>query len=50
MTGGDLYLFRGASASKEDVHNAIRKLDKGLFRKAFCKIVPTPFREARTTA
>ena len=40
MTGGDLYLSRGASASKEDVHNAIRKLDKGLFPKAFCKIVP----------
>jgi phosphoribosylformylglycinamidine cyclo-ligase len=40
MSGGDLYLSRGASASKEDVHNAIRKLDKGLFPKAFCKIVP----------
>lgn len=34
------YLQRGVSASKEDVHNAIQKLDKGLFPKAFCKIVP----------
>lgn len=31
---------RGVSASKEDVHKAIEKLDKGLFPKAFCKIVP----------
>lgn len=31
---------RGVSASKEDVHQAIRTLDKGLFPKAFCKIVP----------
>jgi phosphoribosylformylglycinamidine cyclo-ligase len=31
---------RGVSASKEDVHQAIRHLDKGLFPKAFCKIVP----------
>lgn len=34
------YAGRGVSASKEDVHHAIRKLDKGLFPKAFCKIVP----------
>ena len=34
------YLQRGVSASKEDVHNAIKNLDKGLFPKAFCKIVP----------
>jgi phosphoribosylformylglycinamidine cyclo-ligase len=33
------YLQRGVSASKEDVHQAISKLDKGLFPKAFCKIV-----------
>ena len=33
------YLQRGVSASKEDVHKAISKLDKGLFPKAFCKIV-----------
>ena len=36
----DKYLQRGVSASKEDVHNAIKNLDKGLFPKAFCKIVP----------
>lgn len=34
------YSRRGVSAEKEDVHKAIRKLDKGLFPKAFCKIVP----------
>ncbi|WP_181304885.1 AIR synthase related protein [Rufibacter sp. XAAS-G3-1] len=34
------YLQRGVSASKEDVHNAIKHLDKGLFPKAFCKIIP----------
>lgn len=34
------YSQRGVSASKEDVHNAIKKIDKGLFPKAFCKIVP----------
>lgn len=34
------YSGRGVSASKEDVHAAIRHLDKGLFPKAFCKIVP----------
>ena len=31
---------RGVSAQKEDVHNAIKKVDKGLFPKAFCKIIP----------
>jgi phosphoribosylformylglycinamidine cyclo-ligase len=36
----DRYMQRGVSASKEDVHQAIRHLDKGLFPKAFCKIVP----------
>jgi phosphoribosylformylglycinamidine cyclo-ligase len=36
----DRYTQRGVSASKEDVHQAIEKLDKGLFPKAFCKIVP----------
>lgn len=35
----DRYSQRGVSASKEDVHEAIRKLDKGLYPKAFCKIV-----------
>ncbi|MGC9352426.1 MAG: AIR synthase related protein [Mariniphaga sp.] len=34
------YNSRGVSASKEDVHSAIRNIDKGLFPKAFCKIVP----------
>jgi len=34
------YSLRGVSASKEDVHNAIKNVDKGLFPKAFCKIVP----------
>lgn len=34
------YSKRGVSASKEDVHNAIKNIDKGLFPKAFCKIVP----------
>jgi phosphoribosylformylglycinamidine cyclo-ligase len=36
----DRYNQRGVSASKEDVHKAIQQLDKGLFPKAFCKIVP----------
>lgn len=34
------YMQRGVSASKEDVHNAIRHIDKGIFPKAFCKIIP----------
>lgn len=34
------YDLRGVSATKDDVHNAIKNLDKGLFPKAFCKIVP----------
>lgn len=34
------YMQRGVSASKEDVHNAIKNLDKGLFPNAFCKIIP----------
>jgi phosphoribosylformylglycinamidine cyclo-ligase len=36
----DRYAKRGVSASKEDVHKAIKKLDKGLYPNAFCKIVP----------
>lgn len=36
----DKYTLRGVSASKEDVHNAIKNIDKGLFPKAFCKVVP----------
>jgi phosphoribosylformylglycinamidine cyclo-ligase len=40
MNTTDRYLQRGVSASKEDVHKAIEKIDKGIFPKAFCKIVP----------
>ena len=36
----DRYRLRGVSAQKEDVHNAIKNIDKGLYPKAFCKIVP----------
>jgi phosphoribosylformylglycinamidine cyclo-ligase len=34
------YSLRGVSASKDDVHNAIKNIDKGLYPKAFCKIIP----------
>ena len=34
------YNLRGVSASKEDVHNAIKNVDKGLYPRAFCKIIP----------
>ena len=34
------YDLRGVSASKEDVHNAIKNIDKGIFPSAFCKIIP----------
>lgn len=34
------YMMRGVSAAKEDVHNAIKNVDKGLYPKAFCKIIP----------
>lgn len=40
MTTDSRYNLRGVSASKEDVHSAISKIDKGLFPKAFCKVVP----------
>lgn len=40
MGSENRYDLRGVSASKEDVHNAIKNIDKGLFPKAFCKIVP----------
>ena len=36
----DKYNQRGVSASKEDVHNAIKNIDKGIFPNAFCKIIP----------
>ena len=39
LSNTDRYMQRGVSASKEDVHNAIKNVDKGLFPKAFCKIV-----------
>ena len=39
-TNNNRYQMRGVSSNKEDVHNAIKNLDKGLFPKAFCKIVP----------
>ena len=38
--GGGLYSQRGVSAQKEEVHAAIKDLDKGLFPNAFCKIYP----------
>lgn len=34
------YMRRGVSAAKEDVHNAIKHIDKGIFPQAFCKIIP----------
>ncbi len=40
MTDSSRYNARGVSASKEDVHDAIKDIDKGLFPKAFCKIIP----------
>src|SRR3989339_23814 len=39
-TDAQKYALRGVSSSKEDVHKAIESTDKGLFPKAFCKIVP----------
>src|SRR5512138_1755626 len=40
MTEPSRYEKRGVSSTKEEVHRAIRTLDKGLFPKAFCKILP----------
>ncbi len=40
MNTNERYRERGVSAKKEDVHNAIKNIDKGLFPKAFCKILP----------
>jgi phosphoribosylformylglycinamidine cyclo-ligase len=40
MISSQRYDQRGVSASKDDVHNAIRNIDKGIFPKAFCKIIP----------
>jgi phosphoribosylformylglycinamidine cyclo-ligase len=39
----DKYALRGVSSAKEDVHNAIKNIDKGLYPKAFCKVVPDYF-------
>ena len=40
MTNNQRYNQRGVSATKEDVHNAIKNIDKGLYPNAFCKIIP----------
>ncbi|MBI9034104.1 MAG: phosphoribosylformylglycinamidine cyclo-ligase [Bacteroidales bacterium] len=40
MSTDSRYNQRGVSASKEDVHNAIKNIDKGLYPKAFCKVIP----------
>lgn len=39
-SNNERYSLRGVSAAKEDVHNAIKNIDKGLYPKAFCKIIP----------
>lgn len=43
MSDGSRYSLRGVSSGKEDVHNAIKNIDKGLFPNAFCKIIPDIF-------
>jgi phosphoribosylformylglycinamidine cyclo-ligase len=40
MSQQERYNLRGVSASKEDVHNAIKNIDKGIFPNAFCKVIP----------
>lgn len=40
MNNSNRYMMRGVSAAKEDVHNAIKNIDKGIFPMAFCKIIP----------
>lgn len=40
MDNSNRYMMRGVSAAKEDVHNAIKNIDKGIFPQAFCKIIP----------
>ena len=42
------YYIRGVSSSKEDVHNAIKKLDKGIFPNAFCKIIPDDLSKSKS--
>ena len=46
----DKYEQRGVSSQKEDVHKAIKNSDKGLFPKAFCKIVPDLLVKVKTIA
>ena len=43
MAKSSRYAQRGASSSKEDVHNAIKNIDRGLYPKSFCKIIPDVF-------
>lgn len=43
MDSHNRYMMRGVSAAKEDVHNAIKNIDKGIFPQAFCKIIPDIF-------
>tara|TARA_B100001989_G_scaffold248161_1_gene221397 strand:- start:111 stop:1283 length:1173 start_codon:yes stop_codon:yes gene_type:complete len=43
LSSSNKYADRGVSHSKEDVHNAIKNIDKGLFPKSFCKIIPDIF-------
>ncbi len=43
MTNNERYNQRGVSASKEDVHNSLKNISKGIFPRAFCKIVPDHF-------
>ncbi|MEG2319554.1 MAG: phosphoribosylformylglycinamidine cyclo-ligase, partial [Mucinivorans sp.] len=40
MVDNSRYAQRGVSSGKEDVHKAIQNIDKGLFPKAFCKVIP----------
>lgn len=40
MGSSSRYMARGVSSSKEDVHNALKDIDKGLFPNAFCKVIP----------
>jgi phosphoribosylformylglycinamidine cyclo-ligase len=40
MDKSNRYMMRGVSTAKEDVHNAIKNIDKGIFPQAFCKIIP----------
>ncbi len=46
MSQQSTYEKRGVSSSKEDVHNAIKNIDKGIFPNAFCKIMPDPFMDS----